>query len=226
MNSAVHDEVSAQEEAYYDILRPLVSTYSRTPHIRSVAVVGNQPLAPSAQRAAVIDAADLVFRVNGFRLDEDEPTVGRRADVVVFNRGVRPTPWFFQDYTRRLYLMIEPGRMHEENPKIPDFWPRDLGIVTLANREVIVPLNRVIGQQSAVDGLWATTGTTMLWTATRLFPNATVDVAGLSFVDAPEQRTWSHAFGDPSAVGPEHLIANEGRLVRDWISSGRIRFHR
>ena len=65
--------------------------------MRSVAVVGNKPLDPSPDRAAAIDACDLVVRVNGFRLDDDsdEPTYGRRAEVVFFNRALRATPWFF-----------------------------------------------------------------------------------------------------------------------------------
>jgi hypothetical protein len=227
MNSAVDDdEATPVEKAYFDRLRPLAASYARSGEVRRVAVVGNQPLAVSAERAEIIDSADLVFRVNGFRLDEGEAAVGVRTDIVVFNRGVRPTPWFFNDYTRRLYLMIEPGRMHWENPKIPEFWPTDLGLVTLPNREVIIPLNKAIGLDSHVDGLWATTGTTMLWTAARLFPNATLEVAGLSFVDAPAQTSWNHAFGEASPVGPEHRISNEAGLVHDWIARGRVRFHR
>ena len=227
MNDDVHaDQPTPLEIAYFDRLRPIAASYARNRDVRRVAVVGNQPLGPSAERAGTIDSADVVFRVNGFRADEDEPAVGVRTDIVVFNRGVRPTPWFFQDYTSRLYLMIEPGRMHWENPKLPEFWPSDLGVVTLPNREVIIPLNEAIGLDSRVDGLWATTGTTMLWIAARLFPDATIDVTGLSFVDAPRQTSWKHAFGDASAVGPEHRISNEAGLVHDWIDSGRVRYHR
>lgn len=227
MTHAVADDAATDlEKAYFDRLRPLAVSYARADPVLRIAVVGNQPLEPSSERAATIDSADLVFRVNGFRCDEGTPSVGTRTDVVVFNRGVRATPWFFHDYPNRLYLMIEPGRMHWENPRMPAFWPKDLGIVTLPNREVIIPLNDAIGLDSRVDGLWATTGTTMLWIAARLFPDATMDVAGLSFVDEPEQTSWHHAFGDPSAVGAEHRIGNEAGLVHDWIAAGRIRFHR
>jgi hypothetical protein len=227
MNEEVDvDEITPGEQEYFALLRPLVAAYSRSADVRRIAVVGNQPLEPSAERAETIDSADLVFRVNGFRCDEGEPTVGRRTDIVVFNRGVRPSPWFFHDYRQRLYLMIEPGRLHGENPKIPAFWPEDLGGVTMSNRDVIIPLNDAIGLDTCIDGLWATTGTTMLWIAARLYPDATIDVTGLSFVDDPGQESWNHAFGDPSAVGPEHRISNEARLVRDWIARGRVRFHR
>lgn len=226
MNTAVFaDDATPQEAAYFDRLRPLAGSFARRSQIQRIAVVGNQPLGPSNERAKMIDSADLVFRVNGFRSDGDEPTVGTRTDIVVFNRGVRPTPWFFHDYARRLYLLIEPGRMYWENPKIPEFWPTGLGFITISNRQVIVPLNEAIGLGFPGDGLWATTGTTMLWIAARLFPRATIDLAGLSFVNAPDQTAWEHAFGDPSAVGSEHRIENESRLVRHWIAAGRVRFH-
>lgn len=215
-------------EDFYDVLRPLATTYASRRSIERVAVVGNQPLAESKERAELIDSADIVFRVNGFRLDEsaDPPSLGTKTDVVVFNRGVRPTPWFFSGYRERLYLMIEPGRMQWEWEIYPRFWPQDLGFVTVPNRDVIIPLNREIGLDPERDGQWATTGTTMMWIAAHLFPNATIDVTGLSFVDEPDQTSWEHAYGDACIVGPEHLIANEGRLAHQWIDSGRIRFHR
>ncbi|VXB12597.1 Contig_38, whole genome shotgun sequence [Microbacterium sp. 8M] len=223
----VEDGVNAATTAFYDRLRPLVETYARDGRVQRVAVVGNQPLPPSAERAEVIDAADLVFRVNGFRTDVEgePPSVGRRTDIVVFNRGVRPTPWFFQGYTERLYLMIEPGRLLWENPKLPEFWPKDLGMITMPNREVILPLGEAMGADPRDSGQWATTGTVMLWMATRLFPEAAFDVAGLSFVHDATQTSWNHAYGDPSAVGAEHRISLESELVRRWIDDGLVSYH-
>ena len=52
-----------------DYLRALVRAYARTPDVSSVAVIGNAPLEPSAERAAAIDACDVVFRCNSFVLD-------------------------------------------------------------------------------------------------------------------------------------------------------------
>lgn len=224
----VGGETNVGEAAFYDRLRPLAEAYSATGSVRRIAVVGNQPLATSPARAEVIDSADLVFRVNGFRVDaaDASPAVGRRTDVVVFNRGVRPTPWFFEGYTDRLYLMVEPGRLLWENPKLPAFWPTDLGLVTMPNREVILPLGEAMGADPRDGGHWATTGTVMLWIATRLFPDAAIDAAGFSFIDEPEQRSWNHAYGAPSPVGSEHRIELESTLVRRWIDSGMISYHR
>ncbi|MCS3842116.1 glycosyltransferase family 29 protein [Microbacterium sp. AK031] len=219
---------AAAERTFYDSIRPLALTYASAEPVRRIAVVGNQPLAASAQRAATIDNADVVFRVNGFRVDDVDapPAVGKRADIVVFNRGVRPTPWFFHEYGDRLYLMIEPGRLLFENPKLPEFWPRDLGCLTIPNREVVLPLGRAMGLDPRTGGQWATTGTVMLWIATRLFPDAHVDIAGFSFIDEPEQTAWNHAYGDSSPVGIEHVIELESRLVKSWVDSGRIEYHR
>lgn len=81
-----------------------------------------------------------------------------------------------------------------------------------------------MGADPREGGQWATTGTVMLWIATRLFPGAQTDATGFSFVDAPEQTSWHHAFGDPSAVGAEHRIEWESKLVRRWIDSERITY--
>jgi len=208
---------------FYHRLRPLAETYARRRPVERIAVVGNQPLAPSRGRAAAIDSADLVFRVNGFRLDgDDEPTTGQRADVIVLNRGVRPTPWFFAGYPDRLYLMIEPGRMHWENERVPAFWPEDLGFITVPNRDVIIPLNEAIGLDAENKGVWATTGTTMAWIAAELFPDSAMTATGFSFIASPEQTSWQHAYGEASPVGEEHRIAAESALFHHWITSGRV----
>jgi hypothetical protein len=207
-------------------IRELAETYARTTPVRSVAVVGNKPLAPSPERAAAIDDCDLVVRVNGFRLDEEgEPaTYGRRADVVVFTRGLRATPWFFAGYQDRLYLLIEPGRMHWEPDLVPSWWPQDLGQVHLNNEDLTIPLSAEMGLDSRRDSLWATTGTMAAWWARDAFLDADLHLAGYSFVDEPTQNGWAHAFGDDCLLAPEHRIALESELMRRWIDEDRATF--
>jgi hypothetical protein len=213
-------------DTWTDFVAAMASTVAASSPISSVAVVGNQPLGPDAARAAVIDACDIVMRVNGFRLDTEYRSVGRRCDVVVFNRAVRATPWFFRGYRERLYLLVEPGRLHWEPEALPGWWPVDLGFITVPNRDVVVPLNEAMGYDPVQDGLWATTGATAIAMAELLFPAADLHVAGFSFLDAPNQTQWEHAFGDPCIVGPEHRLSNESRWLNDQVSSGRVRFHR
>lgn len=119
----------------------LLQAYADRPDPQSVAVVGNQPLEPDPARAEAIDSCDLVIRVNGFVCDEPggPPTVGARTHVVVFNRALRATKWVFTNYRSRLYLMVEPGRLHWEPEDIPQWWPADLGFVPVSNREVTLP---------------------------------------------------------------------------------------
>ena len=141
------------------MLRDLASSYARRIPVRTVAVVANAPLQPSSTRAELIDSCDVVFRVNGFRLDVagEAAAVGVRADVVVFTRGVLATPWVFRDHRERLYLLNEPGRMHWEPEIIPDWWPPDLGQIPVPNREITVPLSAALGIDTTVDATWATT---------------------------------------------------------------------
>ncbi|TPW78124.1 hypothetical protein FJ657_00650 [Schumannella soli] len=206
------------------MLRELCAAQARSRPVRSVAVVGNQPLEPSGERAEAIDSCDLVFRVNGFRLDDpDVPCVGTRTDVVVFNRGVRATPWFLSGYRSRLYLMVEPGRLHWETGDIPPWWPGDLGFISMPNAELTIPISAEIGVDATRDPHWPTTGTMAAWTARRLFPEIPTLLAGFSFLDDPDQDSWNHAYGDPSPVGVEHAIRDEGAMMRAWVDDGVAR---
>jgi hypothetical protein len=209
-----------------DLLRTLTDAYARTP-VRRAAVIGNAPLAPDVHRAELIDSCDLVVRVNGFALDTPggPPTVGRRADVVVFNRGVRATPWLFQNYRDRLYLMVEPGRLHWEPETIPDWWPPDLGMIAVPNREVTLPLSAELGIDSMQSAHWATTGTMAIWLVRQLYPDAELHISGISFIDDPTQTSWEHATGDPCLISAEHLLTLESELLRRWIAAGKVTAH-
>jgi hypothetical protein len=214
--------VSEVAEQRRTLLRELACAYARSPRVRSVAVVGNRPMDPDPERAAAVDGCDLVVRVNGFRLDDavDETTYGRRADVVFFNRALRATPWFFTDYQDRLYLLVEPGRLHWEPDLVPSWWPADLGQVHVDNDDLTVPLSIELGLDSRAEGLWSTTGTMAAWWARTTFPDAQLHLAGYSFVDDPLQTRWEHASGDDCIVGPEHRIAREADLMRGWVAAG------
>lgn len=213
---------------FLESLRELGRAYALHPDVRSVAVVGNAPLPASAERARAIDACDIVVRVNGFALDgSTRPlTIGNRVNIVVFNRGLRASPWFFDRYRDRLYVMVEPGRLHWEPESWPSWWPDDLGYLVASNEEVTLPLSDALGLDSRGRPEWATTGTTAAWLAQMAFPGAAVTLTGLSFVDEPEQDAWEHHWGDPSPVGREHLIMAESRLIRSWIDAGQVTFLR
>lgn len=210
------------------VLRSLLDVYAVHPEPRTVAVVGNMPMKPDAERAKAVDDADLVFRVNGFVLDDpgQPPTVGSACHVVVFNRALRATRWVFENYSQRLYLMVEPGRLHWEPDVIPGWWPPDLGFVPVSNREVTLPLSDALGLASRAESTWATTGTMAAWMARTAYPDAELLLTGYSFIDDPHQKSWMHADGTSCKVGPEHQIAAEARLLDSWTKTGRTRLLR
>lgn len=209
-------------------LRELMVSYARGREVRSVAVLGNAPLEPSDARADQVDGADLVIRVNSFVTDgPNRPRAqGRRTDVVVFSRMIQATPDFFSGYRDRLYVMLEPMRMFGRPEMWPPSWPADLGHVVARNDAVAVPLNEELGLPWREERLAPTSGTTAAWLAVTCFPDADVRIAGLSFLDDPEQTTWQHQWGDEVRVGPEHRIGAEARLIRGWIDTGRARLLR
>lgn len=209
------------------LLAPLMSAYSAAGEVRSVAVVGNAPLAPDPERAETIDSADLVVRVNSFVLDRpDEPACqGRRVDVVVWNRITRATEFVYADYRRRLYLMAEPMRMHGNPEMWPTSWPADLGLVPVPN-DVVRGLNDRLGLPWREERLAPTTGTLACYLARTAFPDAELLMTGFSFLDDPDQTEWRHQWGDSCPVGREHRISAEAELLGGWLGSDRARFLR
>lgn len=205
-------------------MRELADTYAARLPVRDVAVIGNAPLDPSPERAAAIDACDVVVRVNSFVVDHpgEEPRMGTQTHLVLWSRLVIATPDLYAGYRDRLYVLLEPMRMYGRPEVWPQSWPADLGFVPASNREVAIPLNEELGLPWREEHLAPTTGTTAAWLAARLWPEATVHLAGLSFIDEPEQTSWDHQFGDSVAVGPEHRIAAESVLLRRMIADGRL----
>ncbi|WP_352231602.1 hypothetical protein [Actinokineospora sp. NBRC 105648] len=204
-------------------LAALVAAYARRDPPATVMIVGNAPLAPDPARAALVDAADLVVRMTTFAVDAPggPPALGRRTDVVVLHRGIVAGPHTFADYTARLYLLVEPGRLHWEPEVIPDWWPTDLGFVPVPNAEFTVPLNGLLGFDPR-QPVWSTTGTMAAYLFTELFPTATVRMTGMSIVDRPDQTTFAHAWGESVRVTAEHRLAAEAALLRGWMETGRI----
>jgi len=205
-------------------LRELMTAYSRTGVVRTVAVVGNAPMAPDDARADAVDAADLVLRVNSFVMDEPggPRAQGGRVDVVVWNRITRATGHLFDHYPERLYLMVEPMRMHGNPEMWPTSWPADLGLVPLSNR-LVAALNDELGYDWRDNRLAPTTGVTAAWLAFTLFPDADVVLTGFSMVDDPNQTAWKHQWGDDAPVGREHRIDHEARLMTSWLRQERVR---
>lgn len=218
--------VSAAPQSTLDVMREMVRSYASAPDVRRVAVVANAPVEPSAERAEAIDACDVVFRCNSFVLDEpgEPPAHGSQVNVVVFNRALRASPRVFDSYRERLYLMVEPGRLHWEPDIRPAWWPEDLGQMPVPNREITLPLSRALGLPSREEAVWATTGLMSAWIADTLFPEAELTLTGFSMLTDPQQTEWEHAWGDSCPVGPEHRIEPEGRLLQSWIDAGRARW--
>lgn len=210
-----------------DLIREAMVAYAERAPVRTVAVVGNAPLSPSPARADQLDAADLVVRVNSFVMDRPgQPrSQGKRVHVVVWNRITRATPFLFDRYRDRLYLMVEPMRMHGRPEMWPPSWPADLGLMAVPNRDVACRINEELGFRSD-EPLAPTTGLTAGWLAVNLFPDATVLLTGFSFLDDPHQTEWSHQWGDACPVGPEHRIDAEARLMQSWLDAGRAEFLR
>ncbi|MFE6646455.1 hypothetical protein ACFVJS_07845 [Nocardioides sp. NPDC057772] len=205
-------------------LRDLMAAYAKRSPVRSVAVLGNAPLAPSDDRAQAIDDADLVIRVNSFVLDvPGEPRVqGSRADVVVWNRVTRPTRFTFDRYRERLYLLAEPMRFHGRLEVWPMSWPPDLGFVPLPNAEVLTRIGDELDIPWRAEKLAPTTGFTAAWLAVSLFPESDVLLSGFSFVDHPGQTEWTYQVGGSSPVAPEHRIEAEARLMAEWLKEDRV----
>lgn len=210
-------DADAPEQA--QILRRLMLPRSGGRLPATVAVVGNAPVTPSAERARRIDGADLVVRMTTFAVDATEPAVGARTDVVVLHRAVVPGPDTFRDHRRRLYLLAEPGRSFWEQEALPPWWPADLELVPISNREFTSRTRAAMGL-GRVGVSWPTTGTLAVHLMHRLFPHARILLAGSSLHDAGPQARLAHHWGADVLLTPEHRLAREARVLQRWMRTG------
>lgn len=201
----------------------------------TVAVVGNAPLPESSERADRIDSADLVVRMTTFALDRGTPRVGTRTHAVVLHRALRPGPDTFGDHDRRLYLLAEPGRTFWEEESLPAWWPTDLELIPISNREFTSRTRSAMGL-GRVGVSWPTTGTLTVHLMHRLFPNARILLAGSS-LSAPDvvgdprrfgrldrhavdRLRLEHQWGDAVTLTPEHRLDRERRVLGRWRRAG------
>jgi hypothetical protein len=213
------------------LIRELLAAYAARPDVRRIAVVGNAPLDPNDERAAAIDACDLVVRCNSFMLDKpgDPPTQGSAVHAVVFSRGLLATEFSYRNYRDVAYLVTEPSRIYAEANLAryvkdwPAWWPADLGYVAVPNHAFAIPLLDAMEVQWREEVVVPTTGTMAVFIALESFPDAEVWVTGFSMIDNPEQTEWKHQAGDTSPIGGAHWIGPESRLFHRWIDEGRVR---
>jgi hypothetical protein len=209
-------------------MRDHVISYAATSTVGRVAVVANAPLAPSAERRDLIDSADVVIRCNSLALDRPQgpPCVGTRTHVVVTARTARPTPGFLADYRNRAYFVVDVFQLTVPEPRgWPASWPADLGAWPLSNRALGLPLKYLLRPSDAGQGLAPTTGTQAAYLAHRLFPDADIVLAGYSFLDDPDQRSWGyHQPGmGPSPVHSTHKLDREGAYLQGLVDRGEVR---
>jgi hypothetical protein len=227
MSAVWRSDLARSREQQWEDLRDFVTSYAAAQPVRRVAVVGNAPLLPSAERAAALDASDLVFRANSLMLDEpgDPPCLGTTCHVVLLSHATRITRWVFQDYRRRAYLVPQMGfPLYYVVHGAPEFWPPDLGALPIPNAVVKARLADLLDPDHVPGRLTPTSGTTALFLAHEMFPDAEMLATGFSFVSDHTQTEWSHHSGGSTAVHRLHDLAREGALLRSWIEDGSVRF--
>jgi hypothetical protein len=208
-------------------LRRYLESYAARTPVRRVVAVGNAPLPPSRERAELIDSADLVFRCNSLVLDRpgEEPCLGRATHVVTLARATRPTPWVFQDYRSRAYLVVDVGNTRRPSPpRTPPNWPADLGAWPISNRSFGIPLK--LGMRPHRLGLGAvpTTGTLMAYVAHALYGGPELYLTGYSFLLDREQTEWQHHWGPTVPVHKAHKLDAEGAILQSWVDDGTATF--
>jgi hypothetical protein len=220
-------ELDASHQQQWDLLRDYLASYAARRPVRSVAVVGNAPLLPDAERAAAIDASDLVIRMNSLRMDEPDepPCVGSTCHVVLLSRRTTVTPWVFKDYRKRGYLVPQMGfPLLQRIRPVPDYWPRDLGALPLPNGVVKERLVDLLDPDHEPGRLTPTSGTTMIYLGHDLFPDAELVATGFSFLADTKQTGWSYHSGGSVPLGQYHYLDIEAALLRAWIADGSMRF--
>jgi hypothetical protein len=231
MGPVLREGLRLTREAQWEDVRSYLLTYAARRPVERVAVVGNAPLPPDTSRAATIDAADLVIRCNSFVLDEPRAprAVGTACHAVLLSRATTLTPWTLRDYRSRAYLVPQAGFVqYHPGDEIglllhADFWPADLGAMPLPNAAVKLRVVAALDPTARPGSLIPTTGTTALFLAHEMFPDAELVGTGFSFLDDEEQQSWSHHSGGHTKVNWQHRLDLEAALLRSWIADGSFR---
>ncbi|WP_377644030.1 hypothetical protein [Oryzobacter terrae] len=224
-------ELEATRDAQWDHIREYLLAYAARRPVRTIAVVGNAPLAPDAGRAATIDAADLVIRANAFVLDGpgEEPTSGTACHAVLFSRATTMTPSSLRGYRDRAYLVPQQGWVqYRTGDHIglllhAGFWPDDLGAMPLPNGAVKARVVHALDPTARPGSVIPTTGLTALFLAHEMFPDADLVGTGFSFLEDERQTSWAHHSGGHTKVNWQHHLDLEAALLRSWIADGSLR---
>ncbi|HEU5242269.1 MAG TPA: hypothetical protein VFU25_09655 [Ornithinibacter sp.] len=219
-------DLAASHQAQWDLVRDYIASYAEQQPIRKVTVVGNAPLPPDPARVAEIDGSDLVFRMNSMALDDPgaPPCVGTRCHVLVVSRYAPVTPWMFQDYRRRAYLIPQAGYglryiLHPQ----PYLWPSDLGTLPIPNAPVITRLLDQLDPEHVPNEVIPTSGMISCFLAHEMFPEADMLAVGFSFLDGTQHREWRYQSGGGSPVIEAHRLPLEAALLTSWIDDGSLR---
>ena len=226
MMCGVRAAVESSDQRMWDQLGAYMTAYARSHPVRKVGVVGNAPLGPSDERADDLDSCDLVIRANSLVLDRPgEPrALGSTCHVVLLSRSTRITPWVFQDYRNRAYLLMQAGfTVFTWLRDTAAHWPADLGAMPVPNGVVTKRLADRLWTDREPKSLIPTTGTTGLFLAHELFPDAELVATGFSFIDNREQSEWGHHAGGVTAVNELHRLDLEGALLESWVQDGSMK---
>ena len=120
--------------------------------------------------------------------DHVRPRRARRAAAAsdgaptssLLHRAVVPGPGTFYDHASRLYLLVEPGRLHWEREDRPDWWP--VHPVSVPNHPFAVALKELMGIP-ADEAAWPTTGTLAVYVFSELFPEAELRFTGTTVAE-------------------------------------------
>lgn len=222
------DLVTSTSDELWGLFRELLTAYAARQPVRRIAVVGNAPLQPDAERARDIDACDLVIRMNSLMLDEpgQPPCLGTACHVVLLSRATRMTQWSLQDYRRRLYLVPQTGfTLFRTLRDLPMHWPADLGAIPVPNGAVSARIADRLDPDREPGSLLPTSGMLALFLAHELFPDAQTVATGFSFLSERTQSEWAHHSGGSTSVNTRHQLDREGALLESWIADGSVLFH-
>ena len=184
-----------------------------------VILVGNGPSAAQSRLGDVIDAYDIVVRFNCWRTSGFEDRLGRRCDVWAVNLSPRDTEKFLSKQAKQrrpgqFLIFPGPGTSRTRVDQISTLVKRCYAGVPreIVPRKYPDRLNQKLGKR-------ATTGLVALRYLLDYYDK--VDLHGFDIL-AGDGCTAKHYWGDHSNIHRAHKPGVEARIIRDWVSEGRV----
>ncbi len=194
----------------------------------SVAIVGNAGYLRDAAFGSIIDGHDLVLRMNNFRIDGFETSIGSRTDIFITNFSAHTVDLDRPELRSARYILSSRPNIFRKYREqgIEEVFGRNItaGMQKIGRRDVFAPPLDLFVEWTHRLGAYPTTGAMAILLISEVLANrcGRMYISGFSFFEG-----LKHYFNPTAVSGPiKHNMPDEKGLLREHlaglVADGRV----